>query len=553
MRSALALFLVAAVPQDPVPALRGAVRGGDTNAPVVVRVLRPRIGAGGRPLPFAAEQVYAPHGVRDLRLDRPGEFQFQDLEPGAYGVIAFQDRDGDGALGFDPPEPFGWAAAEPGGPVAVLAVQRGTATAVTIDLRTPTPPPRDPVHAGAATLTRMRGIPVLQLRGTRAERGHAHGRLLARQILDFFEFFVIEEMEESAARYEREWVPFLESRFREIPAYRAELDAVLQGMRASGVDLRVPCLGREFRRVDLEAINAYVEKRARSAAACSQFAFWGPRTEGGTLAGQLVVGRNMDAEIDLRKVTVSHFLLIASDPAEPGLRRHVSCMWPGFVGTLSGVNEDGLYAMENAGQTRPGPVVGGLVPVSWVMRHALETLGGDTTPAAVRGAIEAFRSDGGGGVAPGGSIVWAMPFRGQQAPAFVYEGDRFGGALRLPTEGAPRDPHALLATNHFLVYGADPTRPGTVFGKEPAFSSRWRFETGVQQMQALARLRRPVDVATVQGLLRSVCHGTTEHALVFLPESRRLFVAVDDLAADAWDAPWHPWAEFTLAELFARP
>ena len=59
--------------------------------------------------------------------------------------------------------------------------------------------------------------------------------------------------------------------------------------------------------------------------------------QGSDVDGGLIAGRNMDGEVDLRKVTVSHFLLFAVEPSEPGQRRWVSAMWPGFVGTISGI------------------------------------------------------------------------------------------------------------------------------------------------------------------------------------------------------------------------
>ena len=66
--------------------------------------------------------------------------------------------------------------------------------------------------------------------------------------------------------------------------------------------------------------------------------------DGGTIAG-----RNMDGEIDFRKVTVTHLLVFAVDPGAAAGRRYVSIMGPGFIGTYSGFNEDGLYMMANAG------------------------------------------------------------------------------------------------------------------------------------------------------------------------------------------------------------
>jgi hypothetical protein len=413
----------------------------------------------------------------------------------------------------------------------------------------------------------MKGLPVLQLHGTARERGFAHGFLVAEQIRDFFEFYVLEDSWRSAARYEAEFVPFLESHFDYDPEYLAEIDAVVEGMRASGTDMRVEWLGRDFRRVDLLAINAYIERRAAQPSppapmvstarshdpACSQFAAWGDATRGGELEGGLIAGRNMDGEVDLRKVTVSHFLLFAVDPAEPGRHRWISTMWPGFVGTISGINEDGLYSMENAGGSGPGPVVDGLTPCSWVQRKLLEESGAENTPESVERGVGAFRSSGGGTFGAGSIILWAVPYTGQAAPAFVSEGDRFGTDVRGPTEVAPSSPFDIMATNHYLTYGVDPRRPGFYFGTEASFSSLWRYEAGMNTLEAWTRQGKTIGTQEIRRLLQSVAHGTTEYAVIFRANEMSVDVAVDDLEADEWDAPYQDWVTFAFEELFDGP
>jgi hypothetical protein len=227
-------------------------------------------------------------------------------------------------------------------------------------------------------------------------------------------------------------------------------------------------------------------------------------------------------------------------------------MWPGFVGTISGINEEGLYSMENAGGTGPGPVVDGLTPCSWVQRFILESAGKESTPESVGEMIGRFRSAGGGAFGAGSIILWAVPYEGQPAPpAFVSEGDRFGTAIRLPTEVAPACPYDIMATNHHLVYGVDPDRPGLYFGKEPSFSSRWRYETGMNTLEAWTRQRKPLGTTEMRRLLQSVAHGTTEYSVIFRANEMSLDVAVDDLAADLWDAPYQSWVTYELEELFA--
>jgi len=557
------VFILVLGPILLAPSGRPATLGGEIrytgpeSGPVVVQAYSLRVTAEGSVWRLTkADVLGGREAARTASLPGRGEYRFLDLENGYYSLVAFMDLDGDGALDFDPPEPLGWYAAELGGWIDSVDLSGGGDRRADIVLRKPRRFPADDRRAEHGALRWLKGLPVLQVHGTAEERGFAHGYLVGEQIIDFFEFYVLEDSWRSARRYEAEFAPFLESHFDYSPEYLAEADAVVRGMEASGIDMTVPWLGREFRRVDLLAINAYIERRATqpSAAAgggCSQFAFWGQATEGSDVGGGLIAGRNMDGEVDLRKVTVTHFLLFAVDPSEPGRRRWVSAMWPGFVGTISGINEEGLYSMENAGGTGPGPVVDGLTPCSWVQRFILENAGKESTPESISEMIDRFRSAGGGAFGAGSIILWAVPYEGQPVPAFVSEGDRFGTAIRLPTDVAPASPCDIMATNHHLVYGVDPDRAGLYFGKEPSFSSQWRYETGMNTVEAWTRQRKPLGTTEMRWLLESVAHGTTEYSVIFRANEMSVDVAVDDLAADLWDAPYQRWVSYEFEELFA--
>lgn len=528
---------------------------GPESGPVLVQLYGPGNGAWTMGRISKADILGGREPDRTVLLPGPGAYRFDGLEEGEYSLVAFMDLDGDQALDFDPAEPLGWYTATTGGWIDQAAVPAGGLQGIDLTLRTPRPFPKEDRYAEHGALRWLKGLPVLQLQGTPEERGYAHGFLVGPQIVDFLEFYVLEDSWRSAERYESEFVPFLQTHFDYDPDYLAEADAVLQGMRESGMDMRVEWLGRDFRRVDLLAINAYIERRAAqpSAAAgpaCSQFAFWGEATEGTALDGGLIAGRNMDGEVDLRKVTVSHFLLFAVDPAEAGRHRWISTMWPGFIGTISGINEAGLYSMENAGGTGPGPVVDGLTPCTWTQREILETAGAESTPESIAQAMDRFRSNGGGSFGAGSVILWAVPYEGQEAPAFVAEGDRFGTAVRQPTKVAPRSPFNIMATNHYLTYGVEPGRPGLYFGKTPSFSSLWRYETGMNTLEAWTRQGKPLGTAEMRRLLQSVAHGTTEYSVIFRANEMTVDVAVDDLATDLWDAPYQEWVSFRFDELF---
>jgi uncharacterized protein (DUF2141 family) len=530
---------------------------GDRPGSVIVNLYKLPASSEGRVQGLSKEDIYGDADpIQTLKLEKPGPYTFDHLVPGYYSVLAFIDSDGNGKVGFDPPEPFGWFTSTPGGSWDPIDVTQSPVIGCDFRLRVPTLFPREDKIIEHGALIWKRGLPVLQLWGTAEERGFAHGYLVGRQIIDFFEFYIIEDSWRSATRYQTAFLPFLEGHFNYPSEFLKECDAVIRGMRASGTNMRVEALERDFNRTDLLAINAYIESRAAfpeaNPSSCTQFAFWGSQTEGGKHNGGLIAARNMDGECDVRKVTVSHFLVYAVDPSESGRKRWVSTMWPGFVGTISGINEEGLYSMENAGGSGPGPVPDGVVPCSWIQRFILERQGRDASPESVLKMMKLFACSTGGITAAGSIILWAVPYQGQESPAFVYEGGRAGFAMRRPSDVQPLDPTNIMASNHHLLYGFNPDRPNDSLGRPVSFSSRWRYEAGMQTLKAWSRQRRSLGLDEAIRLLQQVAHGTTEYSVIFLANESRVLIAVDDLRADMWDAPYMKWVEFHFDELFEK-
>ena len=526
---------------------------GDQSGSVIVNLYKLQASSEGRISQLAKADIYGDlDPIHSLKLEKPGTYAFEHLGPGHYSVVAFIDTDGNGEVGFDLPEPFGWFSSSTGGRWDPIDLTQSDATGCDFRLRVPTLFPREDKIIEHGALRWMKGLPVLQLRGTAQERGFAHGYLVGKQIIDFFEFYIIEDSWRSAKRYRDIFVPFLEGHLNCPAEFLSECDAVIRGMQKSGLNMWVEALGRNFNRTDLLAINAYIERRAASPVAapssCTQFAFWGSQKKG----DGLIAARNMDGECDVRKVTVSHFLVHAVDPSESGRKRWVSTMWPGFVGTISGINEEGLYSMENAGASGPGPVPNGVVPCSWIQRIILEKQGGEATPESVLRMMKPFACSTGGITAAGSIILWAVPYEGQKSPAFVYEGGRTGYAIRTPTEVKPGNPTNIMAANHHLVYGFDPDRPHESLGSPVSFSSLWRYETGRHTLEAWSRLGKSGRREEAIRLLQQVAHGTTEYSVIFLANERRILIAVDDLKTDMWDAPYKEWADFLFYELFEK-
>ena len=149
-------------------------------------------------------------------------------------------------------------------------------------------------------------------------------------------------------------------------------------------------------------------------------------------------------------------------------------------------------------------------------------------------------------------MLFAVPYRGQPNPAFVFEGDRFGDAIRLPGETRPRLQHAIVCSNHFHSYGAQPDHPGTYFGRSPSFSSRWRYEAGMHKLEAWSRIDRKIGTTDMRELLQTVAHGTTEYAIITRPNALEFDVATASLQAELWDAPYRTWTTYKFDEVFVR-
>ena len=124
--------------------------------------------------------------------------------------------------------------------------------------------------------------------------------------------------------------------------------------------------------------------------------------------------------------------------------------------------------------------------------------------------------------------------------------------MRSPADVRPTDPTNIMASNHHLVYGFDTDRPDHSLGRPVSFSSRWRYEVGMNTLEAWSRQGKPLGVNEAKKLLQMVSHGTTEYSVIFLANQMRILVAVDDLKTDMWDAPYMDWIEFQFDDLFKK-
>ncbi|CAF3088390.1 unnamed protein product [Rotaria sp. Silwood2] len=532
------------------------------------------------------------------------DYVIENLSPGIYSVFAYEDcEEADGSFVYPQKQAFGWSASEIGNKWTEHTIYNSntTITNANIILRKPHSffSVGYPIKTDTARFYTIDRIPVLQLNATTpADRGYSHGYLLAPHILDWFYFYLLEENFQSITKYQ-EFYTLVDpaSNFFHYPVdYLLEIEGILRGMQArTDCDLFLYELDRSFNQIDLLAMNSYIERRTTkpdlrtndmvetSTVAidgisnhphCSQVVVWNSLTAD----KRIIAGRNMDGECDIRRVTVSTTVLFAVNSSDKSKQyRYISLMWPGMIGTLSGVNETGLYCMENAGPSQIGGQIKGLTPVSYVATHVLRTLNARlATITEVKNAFETFASDFilnndskvwptkralselKGPICGSGSVFVLTTMSNDGGNAFVLEGDRYGGRIRTSMQALPFIPDCIIATNHFHCYDSTSSLHDRYrnFDSCVSFSSLHRYESMRHRLEMEFRSKSNVvhlNRESIRLLLQSACEGRTEHAIEVELETNGNITLHIHLAASEfgfWYAPYEHARTIKFEELF---
>jgi len=513
-------------------------------------------------------------------LDKPGEYIISGLIPGNYTVYAWADTDDNGRIDhLDYRDPTGWYCTPSHlTPVRVAVTPGNATTGIDIALVAPTPYPDEEtnvtVGSGGGRLTIQKGCHVLQVWGTPEERAYAYGYLCGPQIRDWIDYVLIESFMQSPADYDDLFIPYIEEHMAPAnPKYMAELDAMLAGMATSGTDLHLPSVSRNLTRYDLLAENTYdfmlyyklyglmmgdlgINRTVTGDAGvsphlCTSAIAWGNLTENDELAGGLIHGKNMDGENDRRKVTVNSLLVIATDPG-PGAKRTVGIDWPGFIGTFSGMNEDGLVLVPHSSPSIPDWNATDLVPTNFLF---MDTLRSESDVAGAWAYWEKANGTRTGGNNAGVSAPYG---NGTGSVPAAFETDSYGGAVRGPGVVEPDD-CLLIANNFYLYRGAYPPAVERVDGYHAEVRpTDYRYQNLLALLDSYRKEGRTIGTPEMIALMQSASvseeyQGTTEYTFIAYPDAGAFAVAKEDLAAGILDAPFAEFAHFDFDEVFERP
>lgn len=257
----------------------------------------------------------------------------------------------------------------------------------------------------------------------------------------------------------------------------------------------------------------------------------------------------------------------------------ISFMWPGFVGTESGINELGVYTMMNTGNMGDYGVIGDITPVSIQMRSILDSFSNTnfSSDSVLKHVINNFASSESlskQGTSGGGAIIMTgcpvnynetnYNITNKNSNIFALEMDRENTIVRLPGDSPDLTYNtAIMATNHFRKLGVNLTsvNDNPVCNAEylvydmdvrtEYFNSSWRYESGRSKLNAINRTKGYLDEDSMMDLLKSVSHGSTEHSIVIHALNViDIYFAVANKDDTLWDAPYQNWHHFVFEDLF---
>jgi len=375
-------------------------------------------------------------------------------------------------------------------------------------------------------LSRTGDVPVLRVWGTAAERGYAHGYLLAGEIKGLFESFLADQRFSGGVKqYTTMNRPMAESMMAIRPLYRRELEGIVAGYRDRlGDKAMIAGLDRPLEYGDVLAINCLSDRGGGPM--CSSFAVWGALSfDGGTLTA-----RNLDWP-RLTWLIGADVVLVELPSSKPKRAGWVSLSWPGIIGCLSGMNASGVtVAMHDVPVGAPEGLVG-FTPRGFALREALEKTGG---PSAIEQVAELFRRRH---IAVGTNIFVSEPWdsAAARAAAAVMEydsrtSDGQGVTPREPTAPATgRGGEFVACTNHFRQRGERADGGATCS----------RYQTLMSALLGAEKEDRKLDVEAVWQIAASVnVSGIgremfTYHTIVFEPNKRRMHFATASEAESA--------------------
>jgi hypothetical protein len=370
---------------------------------------------------------------------------------------------------------------------------------------------------------------VLKVWGTHYERGYAVGYLQAAEIMDgFTSYFLGSVFMNNANTYNYYLNIFLGSVIIDA-VYQQEVGGIIDGMTAAGQALHCTTLGRDITTDDLMMLNSIVDLSGAfdlGDFGCSSFSAWGAATAADPqLAGEMVITRLMDWS--MHPYLFANSLLVVHFPAEADEQPWMSFTYPGFIGTLSGINAQQVSAFMNMGNHHEHPTVQACHPILFTIRNGLEQVDYNNDGICSNDDITQAISDK---VQLSGHIIHATDADG----ALIIECNNENGvATRSYLDNTVIPEFELVATNHFRTLYA------------PTGCYRYTSFSDSLMANAQITVQRSWDVTAGAGGIT-----TNIHAIQYVPSLDLVLWSTATTGHAAYTLAPTP---FTISTLFDQP
>jgi len=378
------------------------------------------------------------------------------------------------------------------------------------------------------------GFPLIVLRGTHEERGRAHGFLAAREIVRTLDAMAgAINAGGDSGEGPTPWAAACEmvDRFAFPGRFLTEVGGMLAGIEEALPDAADRTLNATGAPLTLEDLKVLQCGDVLELMQCSQFSAWGHLTPG----GEIVIGRNWDYPPIFPFDT---YMIVAVDPAEPGLQRTIDALWFGMIGAgFACLNESGVYISGNDGGREDASAVEDPCPAALAIRMAAETAAPADPLGPVREMIDQRTA-----LHLLFHIVAPPASPGAAARAWIFE-------------------HRPGAEGHFeeRLRGTGQTFPEAVFvtntpmiGKSDDESGCERYEKIRDALSAAGGDNR-IDLAAAKAILDSVSVSerdrTTQYSGVIFPQGMEMHIAVS--RAPAQSATKQPYTRVRWADVWA--
>lgn len=295
-------------------------------------------------------------------------------------------------------------------------------------------------------------VRVLNLWGTWSEMGYAHGYLLGPDIATVFHDYFL-EMVGGPGTFENARLFYL-AHFDTPSDLSQYAQGILSGI-ADTVSIYSDRLGRDLDYIDICVVTAIpdiVSLKGDLDLLCSSVSSWGAGTETDSLLnGAPAISRNLDYYVDTGSSILDNSILITFDPASG--QEWVSVGFPGFAGSLSGMNQSGVSACLNMGNHQgTTQYTSPFVPICMALALGLseEDFNGSGTcdPQDMIDALTQWNRGNSYAI----HVVGKRTLAPQDSSSVVVElSNRDGTALRYAADEAGIAPCRMILTNHHRV------------------------------------------------------------------------------------------------------